>query len=197
MISRLSQFIFLIVLFLSYILNAQSDTLLLDKIHSDSLKIQQLYTSANQFRSRNLDSTELDAKTALKLAKKNGLIEWQARMNAVLGNIFQTKGGDNNNEKALQYHQASLEIYREIDSPLKTLTALTNLSNTYRKLKDYPSTLKYAIEAKELSKELSEENILQKGIAHGTFANIYNDMGLKDSAVINYKKTKLTRCAFS
>ncbi len=191
MISKLSPLLIFPIVLNTIILNAQSGTLPKEPTISDSSRVKQLYIAANQYRSRNLDSAELDGKKALLLAKENKLVEWQARMNAVLGNILQTKGGDINNEKALQYHQESLSIYREIAIPLKTLTALTNLSNTYRKLKDYPNTLKYAIEAKELSKELSEENMLQKGIAHGTLANIYNDMGLKDSAVTNYKKTKL------
>ncbi len=191
MISRLPLF-FAIAIFLQIsILNAQSDILSSVTTVPDSLKIKELYNAAKRYRSRNLDSAELDGKKALNLAKENKLVEWQAKMNSVLGNILQIKGGDINNEKALQYHQESLEIYREIGIPLKTLIALTDLSNTYRKLKDYPNTLKYAIEAKELSKKIGAKNELQKGIAHGTLANIYNDMGLRDSAITNYKKTKL------
>ncbi len=176
-----------IVILFTYICNNWA----FSQVPVDSSELKEFYTRASQFHSRNLDSAEFDARQALLLATKSGYKEWEARTNAVLGNILQTKGGDKYTTEALTYHQNSLEIYRELRVPIKTLTALTNLSNTYRRLDDYPNTLKYAIEAAELSKGLDNKNNLQKGIVHGTLANIYNDMGLIDSAIVNYKKTKV------
>ena len=161
------------------------------KKEKDSIYVQELLNAAKKYASRNIDSAEQDARQSLALAQKNDLITLEIDAYRFLGIILAQKGGKKNLEEAISHFNNRLDLSRKIGDSTASLSFASNMTATYLQMKNYSQALKYGVKAVELSQKLRENKEYGLGIAHGNLANVYSLMHLNDSALVNYKKSKL------
>ncbi len=90
-------------------------------------------------------------------------------------------------DKSLQYLILSYKGFSELNETKKLGDVSITLGNVHNQLKNYEQALQYHYEALALQEKAKNE----KGIArcYNNLANVYDNLELLDSAVINYKKS--------
>ncbi len=157
----------------------------------ESTHIEELLAAARKYKSRNIDSAQQDIREALLLSQNNNLINLEIQSHGILGIILAETGGKNNFEEAIHHFTENLTLSRQIGDSIASLRFANNMSAVQSQLKNYPEALKHSIKAVELSEKLKEQKEFGLGMAYNNLANVFFDLNLTDSAISNYKKSKL------
>lgn len=120
---------------------------------------------------------------ALELARELGLKSREASSIALLAANY---AANSELDKALEYNQQSIEIFKSIDNPKGVAGVKTNLSQVYTKLGNYPKALEYNFKALKIYEETDEHR--NKGIVYENIANIYYELKEFDKSKTYYLK---------
>ena len=89
-------------------------------------------------------------------------------------------------EKALKYSIKAYEGFKKNDNLLKLTNACTAIGNIQSQMRNHHQALDYHHQALQLEKKLKDS--LGIGISYNNIANVYDDLKVHDSALVNYKK---------
>ncbi len=192
---RYHKFLFIFSFFsISNFLFAQShDT----TIQKDSIHIQNLINKASKFRTRNIDSAELEVREALHLSTKSESNYLLARSHRLLGQILSEKLGEDNMYCSIEHVEKSIEYSRILRDSVLVFKSTNNLANTYLRMEDHPNGLKTALKAVDMAKSLNKNNDFNEelGVSYLSLGSIYLVMESYDKALESYKlgKSKLDK----
>ncbi len=156
----------------------------------DSIYIDELLSKIT--RVSNIDNSKKEVFEALKIAEKHQFVYQQGRLHKMLGVLY---ASDYKKLDTSNYHfNTSLVFLRQSGDSLASFDHANNISINYVHVRDMPKALEYAIKALEFSEKLNLNDDLKKeykGAAHLLLGSIYAEMKLKDSAILNLKKSRL------
>lgn len=120
---------------------------------------------------------------ALELAQELGLKSKEASSIALLAANY---AANSEFDKALEYNQQSIKIFKSIDNPKGVAGVKTNLSQVYTKLANYTKAIECNFEALKIYEETDEHR--NKGIVYENIANIYYELKEFDKSKTYYLK---------
>lgn len=120
---------------------------------------------------------------AMVLAQELGLKSKEASSLALLAANY---AANSELDKALEYNQQAIEIFKSINNPKGVAGVKTNLSQVYTKLGNYPKALEFNFKALKIYEETEEYR--NKGIVYENIANIYYELREFDKSKTYYLK---------
>ncbi len=163
-----------------------------DGVQNDSIRIKNLIEKASKFRTRNIDSAEVEIREALHLSMTNRNDFFVARSHQLLGQILSEKLGEDNMYCSIEHVEKAIECFRVLGDSVEVFKSINNLSNTYLRMEDHPNGLKMALKAVDMAKSLNKNGDFNEdlGVSHLTLGSIYLVMGSYDYALEAYKISK-------
>ena len=86
-----------------------------------------------------------------------------------------------NYEKAIEFHQRSLSIAKEIGEKGSEGAAYTNLGNAYHSLGDYKTAIEFHQQSLSIAKEIGEKG--SEGAAYTNLGSAYHSLGIYNKAI--------------
>jgi adenylate cyclase len=172
---------------ISHSLNAQVNIDSLWKIwndatKADTIRLYALDELAWDARYKNTDSSIILANLELEYAKLKNLKSWQAKACNMLGVAYYIKS---NYAKAIEWHQQSFAIWKELDEKAGMASSYNNLGNIYSEQSDYVK----ALESYQKGLELIEStNKKRAGTYYSNIGTIYLYQGIHPKALEQFQK---------
>jgi len=168
MIKCLVRLLFVFLMSLSLHHYARAEMMTGDTIPgSDSLdQINEFYDLAYQYRDSDVDKAIGYNKQALKLANENRSKAMRAKVNKLMGELFEKK---NNFQPAINYYLIAAKIFLEIDDKKNLVNVYSGLGDLYYKNNyDLDKSNSYFQRALDKAIQLGDQELI---------ADVYNRLG--------------------
>ncbi len=140
------------------------------KEQSDSVQVEKLLKSSQQFMSTSADSSFYYARQAVHFSRQNGYMKGSALATKTLGNIRYVQG---NYVEAIQYWEEAQNLFDSLGDKTGVSTVLSNIGVVYYNQGDKIKALDYYLR----SLKVAEENHLKlrEAIALNNLGTVYHD----------------------
>ena len=153
-----------------------------DTTQADTVRLYAIDELAWDARYKNTDSAIIFATLELDYAKLKNHKLWQAKACNTLGVAWYIKS---NYAKAIEWHQQSLSIMKEMDNKSGMATSYNNLGNIYLEQSDYVKALQHYQKALDL---IETSHRQKASIYYSNIGSIYVTQGIHTKALEQFQK---------